>query len=107
MPDQPTSQQTDVGFRDRISQRSEEALGEVAQALLDNPLFSQAITAASGARDRALSARRSAMGALDVPTAGDVERLERHVRSLIERVEELEDALDRLTRERADSRQKP
>ncbi|MDX6652386.1 MAG: hypothetical protein QOJ38_1167 [Solirubrobacterales bacterium] len=93
------------GFRERLSQRSEEALGDVAQALLDNPLFSQAVHAASGARERALAARRTAMGALDVPAASDVDRLERRLRSLADRVEELENAIDSLTAPRRASRQ--
>lgn len=88
--------QDEQPFRERVSRRSEEALGEMAQALLDNPLFGQALHAASGARDRALAARRTAMGALDVPAASDVERLERRLRALADRLEQVEDAVDRL-----------
>jgi len=38
------------------------------------------------------------MAALNLPSAGDVERLERRLRSLSQRVEELEDEVDRLRR---------
>jgi septal ring factor EnvC (AmiA/AmiB activator) len=39
------------------------------------------------------------MAALNLPSAGDVERLERRLRSFSQRLEEVEDQLDRLTRE--------
>lgn len=75
------------GARDRVE--------ELAHSLLENPVVSQAIGAAFGARNRALNAQRLAMEALDVPSAGDLERLERRLRMLSERVEELESELDR------------
>jgi hypothetical protein len=80
----------------RISERTEEAVGEIAQALLDHPLLGQAIHAAEAARDRAMSAQRSAMHALDVSSAAEVERLERRLRALADRVEQLEDEVDAL-----------
>ena len=39
------------------------------------------------------------MAALNLPSAGDVERLERRLRSFSQRLEDLEDQLDRLSRE--------
>lgn len=39
------------------------------------------------------------MAALNLPAAGDVERLERRIRSFSQRLEEVEDQLDRLGRE--------
>jgi hypothetical protein len=74
--------------------RGEEALSDLAEALLDNPLFSQAITTAVGAGERAAQAQRSAMGALNIPSASEVERLEQRLRSLSNRLESLEDRLD-------------
>jgi chromosome segregation ATPase len=74
--------------------RGEEALSDLAEALLDNPLFGQAITKAVGAGERAAQAQRSAMGALNIPSASDVERLEQRLRSLSNRLESLEDRLD-------------
>ena len=47
--------------------RGEEALSDLAQALLENPLFGQAMTTAIGAGERAAHAQRSAMGALNIP----------------------------------------
>ncbi len=74
--------------------RGEEALSDLAEALLDNPLFSQAITTAVGAGERAAQAQRSAMGALNIPSAAELERLEQRLRSLSNRLESLEDRLD-------------
>lgn len=76
--------------------KGEEALGELAQALLENPLFSRAVGQAFGAGERAAAAQRSALKAANVASVADLERLEQRVRSLSGRVEELEDALDEL-----------
>jgi len=90
----------DGGFR----ARGEEAIGDLAQAVLENPIFSQALGKALGAGERAAQAQRAALGALDVPSAGDLERLSRRVRALSDRVEALEDALDESRRELAKAR---
>ena len=79
-----------------LKARGEEALGEVAQALLENQLFSQALGRALGAGERALQVQKSALGAIDVASAADVERVSRRVRSLSDRLEAVEDALDDL-----------
>jgi hypothetical protein len=84
------------GLRDRLSTAGEGALGELAQNLLENPVFSQALATALGAGERALQAQRSAMTALNIPASSDIERLERRVRSVSDRIEELEDRIDEL-----------
>jgi hypothetical protein len=94
----------DKGFRDRVSSRGEEAIGDLAQALLENPVLNQALATALGAGEKAVQAQRSAMGALNLPAASDVERLERRVRSVSERVEAIEDRLDDVARELAQLR---
>lgn len=81
-----------------IRRRGEEAVGDLAQALLENPLFSQALGKALGAGERAAQAQRAALGALDVPSAADVERLSRRLRALSDRIEALEDEFDRMRR---------
>jgi hypothetical protein len=86
----------DSADRGGLRARSEEAVGELAQALLENPLFSAALGRALGAGERAASAQRSAIGALSLASASDVERLEQRLRSLSGRVEDLEDRLDDL-----------
>ena len=82
------------GLRGRLSTAGEEALGELAQNLLENPLFNQALATALGAGERALQAQRSAMTALNIPSGSDIERLERRLRSLSDRLETLEDHID-------------
>jgi hypothetical protein len=85
--------------RSGIRARGEEAVGELAQALIENPLFSSALSHALGAGERAASAQRSAMGALNVASISDVERLEQRLRSLSGRLEVLEDRIDDLVDE--------
>ncbi|MBW8059227.1 MAG: hypothetical protein FVQ78_02610 [Solirubrobacterales bacterium] len=79
--------------------RSEQAIGELAQALLDSQVLENALAAAFGAREKALEAQQAAMGALDLPSAGDVERLERRLRSVSRRLEEVEDQIDQVVRD--------
>jgi uncharacterized protein Yka (UPF0111/DUF47 family) len=79
--------------------RSEQAIGEIAQALLDSQVLEGALAAAFGAREKAVEAQQAAMAALNLPSAGDVERLERRVRSLSQRLEEVEDQVDDVLRE--------
>ena len=85
--------------QDGLRARSEQALGELAQALIDNPTLHNAITAALGAREKALEAQQAAMSALNLPSATDVERLERRLRSLSQRLEDVEEQIDDLSRE--------
>lgn len=85
--------------QDGLRARSEQALGELAQALLDSQVLENAVSAAFGAREKALEAQQAAMAALNLPSAGDVERLERRIRSLSQRLDEVEDEFDRVSRE--------
>lgn len=87
------------GLRDRISARGEEAIGELAEALLDNPIFNNTLQAALGAREKALQAQRGAMGALNLPSASELERLERRLRSLSDRLEGVEEQIDQVARD--------
>lgn len=86
----------DDGFRDKLTRQGEETLGRLAQELLENPLVSNALTKAFGAREAAVQAQEVAMGALNLPSAADIERLTRRIRSISQRLEGIEDALDRL-----------
>jgi DNA-binding FrmR family transcriptional regulator len=89
------SDETD-GIREKLTARGEDALGKLAQDLLENPLINGAITRALGARERAAQAQEVAMGALNIPSASDIERLTRRLRSVSQRLEGIEDAIDRL-----------
>lgn len=85
--------------QDGLRARSEQALGELAQTLVDSPTFHNAISAAFGAREKAIEAQQAAMSALNLCSASDLERLERRVRSLSQRLEDAEEEVDRLTGE--------
>ena len=88
----------------RPSSRGEDALGELTELLLDNPWLKQALALALDARERASVAGAHAIRGLNIPTASDTDRLERRLRAVSERLETVEDALDRLGRELAEVR---
>ena len=90
MPDE------DVGLRDRLSKQGEDALGKIASDLLENPLINSAITRAFSAREKAVHAQEAAMGALNLPSAADIDRLTRRLRTVSNRLEGIEESLDRL-----------
>src|SRR3712207_6440003 len=84
------------GLRGRLAKQGEDTLGKLAQDLLDNPLVNTAITRAFEAREKATQAQEAALGALNIPSAADVERLTRRLRSVSQRLEGIEDGVDRL-----------
>ena len=92
----------DEGLRDRLARQGEDALGRLAQDLLENPLINSAISRAFEARERASQAQEAALGALNIPSAADVERLTRRLRSVSQRLEGIEDGVDRLDQRLAD-----
>ena len=85
-----------AGLRDRLSKQGEEALGKLASDLLENPLINSAITRAFSAREKAVHAQEAAMGALNLPSAADIDRLTRRLRTVSNRLEGIEESLDRL-----------
>src|SRR6187200_152052 len=84
------------GLRERLTRQGEDALGRIAQDLLENPIINGAIARAFEAREKAAQAQEVAFGALNLPSAADLERLTRRVRSLSQRLEGIEDGVDRL-----------
>jgi chromosome segregation ATPase len=84
------------GLRTRLTKQGEEAVGKLAQELLENPVISGALARAFEVREKASQAQEVAMGALNLPSASDLERLTRRVRSVSQRLEGIEDGLDRL-----------
>jgi predicted RNase H-like nuclease (RuvC/YqgF family) len=86
----------DEGIRERLSRQSEEALGKIAEELVGNPVVNAAISRAFEAREKAAQAQEAAMGALGIPSAADIERLTRRLRSVSQRLEGIEDSVDRL-----------
>jgi chromosome segregation ATPase len=55
-----------------------------------------AIARAFDTREKAVQAQEAAMGALNLPSAADIERVTRRLRSLSQRLEGIEDSIDRL-----------
>jgi len=85
--------------QESLRARSEQAIGELAQALLDSQVLENALAAAFGAREKAAEAQNAAMAALNLASATDVERLERRLRSISQRLEDVEDQVDRVARD--------
>src|SRR5579875_917982 len=79
-----------------MTRQGEEAIGKFAQELLENPMVTGALSAALETRERAMRAQEVALGALNLPSASDLERLTRRLRSVSQRLESLEDGIDRL-----------
>ena len=84
------------GLRERITKQGEDTLGKMADDLLANPLVSGAISRAFEAREKATSVQEATLAALNLPSAADIERLTRRVRSVSQRLEGIEDGIDRL-----------
>jgi hypothetical protein len=85
-------------LRERLAGNTEERLGRALSDLLDNPLLTGAIGRAFDAREKAAQAQEVAMGALNIPSAADIERLTRRLRSVSQRLEGIEDGVHRLDR---------
>src|SRR5947209_3921781 len=86
----------DKGLRERVTRQGEEAIGKLAQELLENPMVTSALSRAFETRERAVRAQEMAMGALNLPSASDLERLTRRLRGVSQRLEGIEDGLDRV-----------
>src|SRR5271165_2158782 len=85
-------------LRERLSSNTEDRLGRALTDLLENPLLTGAIGRAFEARERATQAQEVAMGALNIPSAADIERLTRRLRAVSHRLEGIEDGVQRLDR---------
>lgn len=86
------------GLRERLAGGTEDRLGKAITELFDNPLLNGALGRASDAREKAAQAQELAMGALNLPSAADVERLTRRLRSISQRLEGIEDGVHRIGR---------
>jgi small-conductance mechanosensitive channel len=94
-------------LRDRLGGNAEERLGKALSELLESPLFTGAIGRAFDAREKAAQAQEVALGALNLPSAADIERLTRRIRSLSQRLEAIEDGVERLDSTRLAARRGP
>ena len=86
----------DETFVEKLSRQGEEVLGKIAEELISNPVVNGAIARAFDTREKAVQAQEAAMGALNLPSAADIERITRRLRSLSQRLEGIEDSIDRL-----------
>jgi DNA-binding transcriptional MerR regulator len=77
---------------------TEERLGRALSDLLENPLLTGALSRAFDVREKAAQAQEVAMGALNIPSAADIERLTRRLRSVSLRLEGIEEGVERLDR---------
>jgi hypothetical protein len=85
-------------LRERLGGSTEDRLGRALADLLENPLLTGALGRAFDAREKAAQAQEVAMGALNIPSAADIERLTRRLRSVSYRLEGIEDGVGRLDR---------
>jgi chromosome segregation ATPase len=79
-----------------MTRQGEETIGKLAQELLENPVISGMLSTALQTRERAMRAQEATLGALNLPSASDLERLTRRLRSVSQRLEGVEDILDRV-----------
>ena len=84
-------------LRERLAD-DEDRLGKALSDLLENSVLTGAIGRAFDAREKAAQAQEVAMGALNIPSAADIERLTRRLRSVSQRLEGIEDGVQRLDR---------
>jgi hypothetical protein len=86
------------GLKERLTDGTEDRLGKALTDLLENPVLTGVVGAAFDARERAAQAQEVAMGAFNIPSAADIERLTRRLRSVSQRLEGIEDGVYRLDR---------
>src|SRR5580692_11307589 len=86
------------GLRERLTSGTEDRLGKALTDLFESPVLHGALGRAADAREKATQAQELAMGALNLPSAADVERLTRRLRSVSQRLESIEDGVHRLGR---------
>jgi DNA repair ATPase RecN len=85
-----------AGIRKRIAGGAEDAIGRLADDLIENPAINSALSRAFSAREKLAQAQQSAMDALNLPSASELEKLGRRLRTISQRLEEVEDAVDKI-----------
>jgi hypothetical protein len=88
----------ELGLRERLASNAEDRLGRAFSEVLESSFLSGALGRAFDAREKAAQAQELAMGALNLPSAADVERLTRRLRSVSQRLEGIEDGIARVER---------
>jgi hypothetical protein len=85
-----------AGLRRRLAGQAEDTIGRLADDLLENPVINSALSRALTAREKVAQAQQSAMDALNLPSASELEKLGRRLRTISQRLEEVEDAVDKI-----------
>jgi chromosome segregation ATPase len=93
-----------TSLEERMSRQGEEALGRLAEELVANRVVTGTISRIFSAREKAVQVQEAAMGALNLPSAADIERITRRLRSVSQRLEGIEDGLDRIEERAAEVR---
>ena len=86
------------GLGERLATQAEEAIGKLADDLLENPLINSALASAFSAREKMAQVQQSAMEALNLPSASDLDKLARRLRSISQRLDEVEDGVEKVGR---------
>jgi hypothetical protein len=86
------------GLRERLSDGTEDRLGKALTDFLESPVLTGVVGRAFDAREKAAQVQEVAMGALNIPSAADIERLTRRLRSVSQRLEGIEDGVHSLDR---------
>jgi hypothetical protein len=94
----PEGNKAAAGLRERLTTGTEDKIGRALVDLIENPLITGTIGRAFDARERAAQAQELALSALNIPTAADIERLTRRLRSVSQRLEGIEDGVHRINR---------
>ena len=93
LSDEPDREQ---GLRQKIAGQAEDTIGRLADDLLENPVINSALSRAFTAREKVAAAQQTAMDALNLPSASELEKLGRRLRTISQRLEEVEDAVDKI-----------
>lgn len=73
-----------------------EQVTKALEPLVDQPLTQRLLAEASALRDRTVRAQEATLAALNLPTAADLAKLERRIKSLSDALGDITDRLDRL-----------
>ncbi|KNX38582.1 hypothetical protein [Luteipulveratus halotolerans] len=81
---------------DRLLAGVREVLEPVLMPLADEPVVQRLLREVSAGRDRFIRAQEGVLGALNLPTATDVARLERRMRAPADALDRLDEQLERV-----------
>ncbi len=81
---------------EQVTEQVNRQINKALEPLVDQPLTQRLLTEASALRDRTVRAQEATLAALNLPTAADLAKIERRVKSLSDVIGDLSDRLDRL-----------